>query len=166
MKKLQNYIRLVQFMGEDIQVRTLKYREVINLHLVFQMNEITPRLECIIEANKILNNIPTERYTSDYCTALNRWMGPCVSFFIADMNTRRAVIRFPENSCLISIQFLYRLGKLYTYASFRSMELSEFAEYDLALLQQICNRMQREIGVPLGSLYVQVGSAHIQVNDK
>lgn len=111
---------------------------------------------------------PSDRYDADYSTCWRNGLPRCTVQLLTNINTRRAVIlftdKFPQPSCLSSIQFLVRNQQLELIANFRSWELQEFAKYDLCLLLEMAKEMSRHLAdIPLGNLFIHVGSAHILI---
>lgn len=110
---------------------------------------------------------PSDRYL-DYGTYWRNGLPRCTVQLLQDRNTRRAIIlfsdKYPQPSCLSSIQFLIRNQRLELIANFRSWELVEFARYDLCLLLEMAKEMSRHLSdIPLGNLYINATSAHIVI---
>jgi len=93
------------------------------------------------------------------------------SLLKTDPSSRRAVINFRfepdvsedsvDFSCVNSLQFLVRDGKLNAFVSMRSNDVIWGVPYDLFLFTSLQELMARELGLQLGSYYHSASSMHI-----
>lgn len=96
-----------------------------------------------------------------------------------DKYTRRAVIRMPSNSCLISLQFMYRqlqtdeiiVPVLITTAYFRSSDAIKGLPVDMFIIQQIAHKVEQHMlsqGFPVfeSTISINAGSLHIYDSDR
>jgi thymidylate synthase len=155
---------------EPIVIDGKKYVELLNVGFHFDLQELSLKefhISQINEALGVLNGFPTNRY-EDYHYSWVRGLPNAVRELNADINTRRAIIKFlkPNGNptCLSSLQFQIRNNVLHVSASFRSWELSEFAEFDICLITYLANEIIQQfkhLNLKFGTLSVFASNAHI-----
>lgn len=157
------------FRMEHISINGLNYLEAINQTFWFDMNGLhytTFEDDVIEEVDDLLDGNDTEHYV-DYYKCIHDQLFLVKQELCRDDKSRRAIIHFtqlPQPSCLISIQFLIRKGKLNIIANFRSWELEHYAIRDLYLLYRLARIMSEELNyIMLDKIYINAASAHIIV---
>ena len=95
----------------------------------------------------------------------------CKRLLINDQDSRRAVITFDvldgsdlitrDKSCLTTMQFLVREGKLSMVANMRSNDIYLGLPYDVFLFTMMQEVMALELGVDVGTYVHFVGSLHV-----
>lgn len=92
----------------------------------------------------------------------------CIDQLKKDNDSRKAVITYktpyePEtkdNVCTLSQQFFIRDGKLHTIVNMRSNDIEFGFRNDLPWFIYLANIVAKELNIPLGKYYHNVGSLH------
>lgn len=94
-----------------------------------------------------------------------------VSSLRRDMDTRQAVIsifqaRRPEDQskdvpCTLTVQFLYRYNRLNAIVCMRSSDVWLGLPYDFFNFSMLLNILAGQLGVPVGSMIMHLGSSHL-----
>jgi len=152
--------------GSLIDIEGIRYRELLNVRFDFSLKfllEVVWSVEHMEEAFKVIDLRSSDRYNG-YQEPWKKGLAKCTVSLLKDLNTRRAIIHFVADrpTCLMTVQFLVRNEHLEIVANFRSWEIEHFGPYNLCLLSMMAQEMSRHLGsIPLGTLHINVGSAHI-----
>tara|TARA_R100000655_G_scaffold34941_1_gene67881 strand:- start:486 stop:1202 length:717 start_codon:yes stop_codon:yes gene_type:complete len=108
-----------------------------------------------------------------YGPAVYRQMHYVLDTLNADINSRQAVMTIwterPQQSkdipCTLSLQFIVRNSKLHCIANMRSSDVFLGLPYDIFVFSMISTNIANHLGLELGYLTWQAGSAHIYDRD-
>lgn len=108
-----------------------------------------------------------------------RWMKTLpdiLKLLRSDINTRRAVLvtsvvgdvraDTPDQPCTLSLQFLYRDGRLHLIATMRSNDIWLGMPYDMFAFTRIQRLVADELGLAVGTYTHQAGSLHLYRKDE
>lgn len=108
-----------------------------------------------------------------YGPAIYRQMHYVLDTLHADINSRQAVMTIwterPQQSkdipCTLSLQFIVRDSKLHCIANMRSSDVFLGLPYDIFVFSMISANVANNLGLELGYLTWQAGSAHVYDRD-
>jgi thymidylate synthase len=157
----------------DVKGRKLNYRFAVAewVWMMFGRSDV----ESVAQFNSIMRQFSddgvwlTGAYGPHICAQKQR----VISKLRKDPATRQAVIQIPrpplvdtkDEPCTLSLQYLFRDGKLHCTVTMRSSDIWLGVPYDMFTFSQVQNCIAGELGMPRGNLMLQAASSHLYERD-
>lgn len=157
--------------GGEVSPRRLKTKEIpfASIQVKKGITEKTP-LE-IEKVNEIVTAMINEdsRYQHKkhlLCySGVSNQVQKCFDLLNKDVSTRQAIIKFKKDSCITSIQFLSRGGRINAILNCRSTDVLKKLKVDLILGEALRNFFASQLNLKTGKIVLFTASLHVYSSD-
>ena len=139
--------------GDNVTVRNLKTREVLNYNFL-----VPNDYECVLSTHD-------KKYVTQKLLKYNKDFKNIISILSKDINSRQAVLLFNKGAkklpeCFISIQFLIRNSIVYSLVTSRSLDVINKLNCDVSIVRELTNKILKKFKLQNSIVEFSVGSLH------